>query len=128
MQSKAKTANSLEPDPRGVSQAAFNPEPWWRGFAYNALSSGLVGGNASISSSRDCPDGSESNDHHSQSNGGANDEDDVKRDTQATASSHSGTQRCCCSRVSGNFVRKMCMHSFCTSFEKPLCHAEFLKH
>ena len=91
MQSKSEGGNRLEPDPHGVHPTAVYPDPWWRKVGYGAISSGVRGGNASNSSSMECPNGSESNDGQSASNGGLNEEDDANKQTQTTASSQSGT-------------------------------------
>ncbi|XVF19280.1 hypothetical protein REPUB_Repub11eG0096700 [Reevesia pubescens] len=89
MQSKSEAGSRLEPDPHGVPPTAVYSEPWWHNIGYDAISPGVRGGNASNSSSMECPNGSESNDGQSLSNGGLNDEDDVNKETQTTASSRS---------------------------------------
>ena len=91
MQSKSEGGSRLEPDSHGVPQTAVHSEPWWRNSGYGAISPGVRGGNASNSSSMECPNGSESNDGQSLSNGGLNEEDDGNKEIQTTASSQSGT-------------------------------------
>ncbi|XWS28306.1 hypothetical protein CRYUN_Cryun25bG0056800 [Craigia yunnanensis] len=89
MQSKSEGGSRLEPDPHSVPQTAVHSEPWWRNSAYGAISPGVRGGNASNSSSMECPNGSESNDGQSLSNGGLNEEDNGNKEIQTTASSRS---------------------------------------
>ncbi|XP_039065747.1 nuclear transcription factor Y subunit A-1-like isoform X2 [Hibiscus syriacus] len=89
MQSKSEGGRRLEPDLHGVPPTTFYSEPWWRSNGYGAISPRVGGGNASNSSSRECPNGSESNDSQMLSNGGVNKEDDVNKGTQTTISSRS---------------------------------------
>ncbi|EOY32683.1 hypothetical protein QUC31_019320 [Theobroma cacao] len=89
MQSKSEGGSRLEPDLHGVPPTAVYSEPWWRNIGYSAISPGVRGGNTSNSSSMECPNGSESNDGQSLSNGGVNEEDDGNKETQTTASSRS---------------------------------------
>ncbi|XVF04727.1 hypothetical protein REPUB_Repub05bG0110000 [Reevesia pubescens] len=89
MQSKSEGGSRLEPDPHGVPPTAVYSEPWWRNIGYGAISPGVRGGNASNSSSMECPNGSESNDGQSLSNDGLNEEDDGNKETVTTASSQS---------------------------------------
>ncbi|XP_022754246.1 nuclear transcription factor Y subunit A-1-like [Durio zibethinus] len=87
MQSKSEHASQLEPDSHGVHPTAVFSEPWWGNIGYGAISVGVRGGNASNSSSMECPNGSESKDGQSLSSGGLNEENDVNKETQTTASS-----------------------------------------
>ncbi|XWS71161.1 hypothetical protein CRYUN_Cryun03dG0115500 [Craigia yunnanensis] len=89
MQPKSEGGSRLEPDPHGVHPTAVYSEHWWHNIGYGAISPGVRGGNASNSSSMECPNGSESNDGQSLSNGGLNEEDDVNKQTQTTESSRS---------------------------------------
>ncbi|OMO81696.1 CCAAT-binding transcription factor, subunit B [Corchorus capsularis] len=89
MQSKSEGRSRLEPDPHGVPANAVYSEPWWRNIGYGGISAGVRGGNASNSSSMECPNGSESNDGQSLSNGGLNEDDDGNKETQTTATSRS---------------------------------------
>lgn len=92
MQSKSQSANPLEPDPRVIQPCAVHSEPWWRSIGFNTVSSAVPAGNTSNLSSPDGPNGSLSNDDQSLSNGGVNeDDDDASKESQATASSQSGT-------------------------------------
>ncbi|KAK9022028.1 hypothetical protein V6N11_002326 [Hibiscus sabdariffa] len=89
MQSKSEGGGRLEPDLHGVPPTAVYSEPWWRNSGYGAISLRVRGGNASNSSSGECPNGSESNDGQTLSNGGVNKEDDVNKETQTAVSSRS---------------------------------------
>lgn len=92
MRSKSERTNQLEPDTNAIPPGAAYTEPWWRGVGYNSISPALAGANVSNSSSLDCPNGSESNDAKSISNDGLNEEDDdAHKESQATASSRSGS-------------------------------------
>lgn len=87
MQQKSESTNRVELGSHAIPQTVVYSEPWWRNIGYNISG---TGGNASNSSSMDCPNGSESNDGKSQShNDGLNGEDDTNKESQATASSRS---------------------------------------
>ncbi|XP_022752352.1 nuclear transcription factor Y subunit A-1-like [Durio zibethinus] len=87
MQSKSEGGNRSEPDSRGVPPTAVYCKPWGRNIGYGAISLGVRGGNASNSSSMECPNGLENG--QSLSNDELNEEDDGNKETQATASSRS---------------------------------------
>ncbi|KAK8582130.1 hypothetical protein V6N13_145114 [Hibiscus sabdariffa] len=89
MQSKSEGGRRLEPDLHGVPPTAVYSEPWWRINGYGAITLRVRGGNASNSSSGEFPNGSESNEGQTLSNGGISKEDDVNKETQAAASSRS---------------------------------------
>ncbi|XVF69625.1 hypothetical protein PTKIN_Ptkin11bG0096500 [Pterospermum kingtungense] len=89
MQSKSEGGSQLELDLHGVPPNAVYSEPWWRNIGYGAISPAVRGGNASNSSSMECPNASESNDGLSMSNNGLNEEDDGNKEAQTTASSRS---------------------------------------
>ncbi|KAL5831940.1 hypothetical protein ACOSQ4_017294 [Xanthoceras sorbifolium] len=91
MRSKSENSNQLEPDPHAIPPATVYSEPWWRGVGYSGIAPVVTGGIASNSSSLDGPNVSESNDGQSMSNGGVKDEEeDAKKESQATASSRPG--------------------------------------
>ncbi|XP_012463850.1 nuclear transcription factor Y subunit A-1 isoform X1 [Gossypium raimondii] len=87
MQSNSEEGSQLEPDVHGVHPTAVYSEPKWCNTGYGAISSGARGVNSLNSSSMECTNASESNDGQSLSNGALNEEDDVNKETQTTASS-----------------------------------------
>ncbi|XWS52532.1 hypothetical protein CRYUN_Cryun11dG0078800 [Craigia yunnanensis] len=89
MQSKSEGGSRVEPDLHSVPPTAMYSSPRWHNIGFGAISPGVRGGNASNSSSMECPNGSESNDGRSLSNDGLNEEDDCYKETQITASSRS---------------------------------------
>ncbi|XVE78899.1 hypothetical protein DITRI_Ditri14bG0015300 [Diplodiscus trichospermus] len=89
MQSKSEGGSRLEPDPHVVPPTTVYADPWWCNVGYRAISAGVRGGNASNSSSMECPNGSESNDRQSLSNDGLNEEGNGNKETQTTASTRS---------------------------------------
>lgn len=91
MQSNSEEGSQLEPDVHGVHPTAVYSEPKWCNTSYGAISSGARGVNSLNSSSMECTNASESNDGQSLSNGALNEEDDVNKETQTTASSRAGT-------------------------------------
>ncbi|XP_057953446.1 nuclear transcription factor Y subunit A-1 isoform X4 [Malania oleifera] len=92
MQSKSNK-KQLEPAVHAIPPSAVCSEPWWRSLGYNPISTAVVGGNTSSSSSIEHPNSSgvESKDGQSQSNGGQKEEndDDVNEDSQTSASPQS---------------------------------------
>ncbi|XVF47383.1 hypothetical protein PTKIN_Ptkin03bG0104500 [Pterospermum kingtungense] len=89
MKSKSEGGSRLEPNPHGVHPTVVYSDPWWRNSGYGPISSRVRGGNASNSSSMECPNGSESNNRQSPSDGRLNEEDDTNKETQTTSSSRS---------------------------------------
>ena len=108
MQPKSEGGSRLEPDPHGVHPTAVYSEQWWHNIGYGAISPVVRGGNASNSSSMECPNGSESNDGQSLSNGGLNEEDDGNKEIQTTASSRSGTLHHYSTNIYRQYLLKKC--------------------
>lgn len=92
MRSKSQNTDQLGLDSRANPPTGVYPEPWWRNVGYN-MSMPLTRGNVSNSSSLECPNGaSESNEDHSLSNDGPNEEDDdATKDSHVSASPQSGS-------------------------------------
>ncbi|KAE8711316.1 Nuclear transcription factor Y subunit A-1 [Hibiscus syriacus] len=87
MQSNSVDGSQLEPGVHGVHPTAVYSELKWPNIGYGSISTGVRGVNSLNLSSMECTNGSESNDGHSLSNGGLNEEDGVNKETQTTASS-----------------------------------------
>ena len=93
MRSKSQNTDQLGLDSHAIPPNSVYSEPWWRNAGYNPTSPTLPVGNASNSSSLECPnDASESNEDQSMSDDGLNEEDDdVTKDSHVGASPQSGT-------------------------------------
>lgn len=91
MRPKSQNTDGLGLDSHNITPTNVYSEPWWRGVGYNPISPPLTARNASNSSSLDCPNGaSESNEDHSLSDGGPNEEDDdATKDSHVSASPRS---------------------------------------
>lgn len=93
MQSKSQSTSRLGPDPHTIPANGVFGEPWWRSGGYNPISPPLTGGNATNSSSLECPNGgSESHDEQSLSDDDQNEEDDdATKESQIGVSPQSGS-------------------------------------
>ncbi|XP_062084051.1 nuclear transcription factor Y subunit A-1-like isoform X2 [Humulus lupulus] len=92
MRSKSKNTDRLGLDSHAIPPSSVCGEPWWRNVSYMPAPMPVTRGNASNSSSVECPNGaSESNEDQSLSNEGPYEEDDdATKDSHVSASPQSG--------------------------------------
>ncbi|KAL6957026.1 hypothetical protein U1Q18_047790, partial [Sarracenia purpurea var. burkii] len=86
MQSQSRSANQIEANPYNILPSAECSVPWWRSPGLNYIPPAVIGGNTPNYCTLE-----QSEDVQSQSDGGLDEEDDdVVKQSQITASPHSG--------------------------------------